>query len=101
MKRWFWVLLVIVLVGLQYRIWVGEGSLAEISALKKKIAEQERVNAELRDRNALLRAEVEDLKQGLEAVEERARTDLGMIKENETFFQLAEPANKSEVDSRQ
>ena len=101
MKRWFWVVLLVLLVGLQYRIWVGEGSLAEISELKRKIAEQEQVNARLRERNELLKAEVTDLKQGMEAIEERARTDLGMIKENETFYQLAEPSTHSSDSTRE
>ncbi len=91
MKRWLWVVLLVLLAALQYRLWVGEGSLAELAQLKAKISEQEAINARLRERNELLRAEVTDLKQGLEAIEERARTDLGMIKEQESFFQLAEP----------
>ena len=91
MKRWFWVFLVFLLLTLQYRLWVGEGSLAELWQLKEKGVEQEAVNARLRERNELLKAEVTDLKQGLDAIEERARTDLGMIKEHESFYQLADP----------
>ncbi len=94
--RWFWLLLFVILVGLQYRIWVGEGSLAEISGLKDRIDEQREQNQKLRERNELLKAEVSDLKQGLEAIEERARTELGMIKDGETFYQLLEPGKELE-----
>ncbi len=96
--RWFWLLLFAILIGLQYRIWVGEGSVAEISGLKARIAEQHEQNQRLEARNEQLKAEVADLKQGLEAIEERARTELGMIKEGETFYQLVEPDQKEKPD---
>lgn len=88
--RWFWIVTSILLVTLQYRLWVGEGSLAEVWGLKGKITEQESHNQRLRERNEQLKAEVADLKQGLEAIEERARSELGMIKEGETFYQLVD-----------
>lgn len=97
--RWFWLLLFAILIGLQYRIWVGEGSVAEISGLKARIAEQHEQNQKLEARNEQLKAEVADLKQGLEAIEERARTELGMIKEGETFYQLVEPDKKETPDT--
>jgi cell division protein FtsB len=84
------VVLVLLLLGLQYRLWVGENSLAHISRLEKEITQQQIENNRLNDRNQVLAAEVKALKSGLDAVEERARGDLGMIKENETFFMVIE-----------
>ena len=72
-------LIFVMLIVLQYRLWVGEGSLAEVHALKQEIDSQQRELAELRNRNQQLEAEVSDLKKGLEAIEERARSELGMI----------------------
>lgn len=92
--KWLWVLLVIFILGLQYRLWVGENSLAELWGVKLKMQEQAAVNDKLEARNDALKAEVADLKQGLDAIEERARSELGMIKENETFYQLVAPAEK-------
>ncbi|EGG99455.1 Cell division protein FtsB [gamma proteobacterium IMCC2047] len=89
--KWLWVLLVVFILGLQYRLWVGENSLAELWGVKKKLEEQQSINSELQARNDALKAEVSDLKQGLDAIEERARSELGMINENETFYQLVEP----------
>ena len=86
----FGVLLITFLV-LQYRLWVGQGSLAEVVQLKRQIAQQERRLEEMRERNSVLRAEVNSLKHGLEAVEARARSELGMIKEGETFYQIVPP----------
>ena len=84
-------ILLVLLLLLQYRLWVGEGSLAEVSNLQREIAAQQQELAKLRQRNRALQAEVQDLKQGLEAIEERARSELGMIKEGETFYQVIEP----------
>jgi cell division protein FtsB len=82
--------LLLVLAALQYRLWVGEGSLAEVRQLQLQIAAQQTELVDLRERNAALQAEVEDLRGGLEAVEARARGELGMIREGETFFQVIE-----------
>ncbi|MGH1373309.1 MAG: cell division protein FtsB [Cellvibrionaceae bacterium] len=90
--KWLIVTLSVLLVGLQYRLWVGEGSLAEVVRLGDERAVQARENDRLRERNRILAAEVEGLKSGLDAVEERAREDLGMIKPGETFFMVVEPA---------
>jgi len=85
------VVLLLVLVGfLQYRLWVGEGSLAEVHALTQEIAAQEAELERLVARNRELQAEVDDLRTGLAAVEERARAELGMIKPGETFLQVIE-----------
>ena len=80
--------LVFLLILAQYRLWVGEGSYAEVKELEKLITQQAEENAKLKERNAALAAEVMDLKQGLEAIEERARNDLGMIKQGEIFVQI-------------
>lgn len=82
--------LLAVLASLQYRLWVGDGSLAEVWRLKRDIETQQGKNAKLRERNTQLHAEVLDLKQGLEAVEERARRELGMIRKDEVFYQVVD-----------
>lgn len=84
-------LLMVVLLALQYRLWVGEGSLAEVATLKRQLATQRAALHQLQERNATLQAEVDDLKQGLAAIEARARSELGLIREGETYFQLLEP----------
>jgi cell division protein FtsB len=89
--RWVLPLLLVALAALQYRLWVGEGSLGEITLLRRQIAEQRAEMERLKERNRALQAEVEDLKSGLDAIEERARTEMGMVKPGEVFFQLVEP----------
>ena len=84
-------LLVVLLLALQYRLWVGEGSLAEVRALKRQLARQQAELAGLQQRNEALRAEVQSLKQDDAAIEARARGELGMIREGETYFQLIRP----------
>ncbi len=90
MKRLVLVLLLLC-VGLQYRLWWGEGSLPDLWALKDSIQQQRQLNERLEHRNNLLEAEVDDLKQGMAAIEERARSELGMIREGETYYLLLEP----------
>jgi cell division protein FtsB len=85
------VILIALLLLLQFRLWVGEGSLAEVWRLKQAVEAQNSENETLRERNKALEAEVQDLKKGLSAIEERARSELGMIKEGETFYQVIEP----------
>ena len=75
--------LLLVLLGLQYRLWVGE-----VESLKRQLAAQRAELSDLHERNATLQAEVDDLKQGLAAIEARARSELGLIREGETYFQL-------------
>lgn len=75
---------------LQYDLWVGEGSLATVWRLQSAVEEQRRENAVLAERNRSLDAEVTDLKQGLDAVEERVRSELGMVREGETFYRIVE-----------
>jgi cell division protein FtsB len=98
----FIVILSVVFVLLQYKLWFGDGNMREVWALRDAIEQQKTENRQLAERNAALEAEVQDLKQGLEAVEERARSELGMIKKDETFFQIIErkPANDSALDTR-
>ena len=87
-------LLLVMLVWLQYRLWVGEGSLAEVYSLRQEIEAQKQELEALNRRNQALQAEVDDLKKGFAAIEERARTELGMIREGETFYQVVEPAGE-------
>ena len=86
--KWIAAILFILLLALQYKLWVGQGSLAEVSRLNQAIEKQAATNAKQRERNDALDAEVQDLKKGVEAIEERARSELGMIKQDETFFQI-------------
>lgn len=79
-------ILICVLISLQYRLWVGEGSLAHLVHLQQQIATQEDINQRLKARNSLLAAEVNALRSGTEAIEGRAREDMGMIKQGETFY---------------
>lgn len=94
------VLLVTLLVWFQYRLWVGDGSLAEVWQLRREIASQSAENERLRERNRVLEAEVRDLKRGFKAIEERARSELGMIRENETFYQIIEPQEQTAPEGR-
>ena len=86
--RVFTAVLLILLVLLQYRLWFGKNSVPDYIALKENLVRQLGANEKLQQRNKLLYADTDDLKLGLEAIEERARNELGMIKENETFFRL-------------
>jgi cell division protein FtsB len=96
MRALLW-LLVILLVLLQYRLWVGDGSLAEVWRLYQQVEAQRAENQRLLERNQALEAEVKDLKQGLDAIEERAREELGMIKKGESFYQIIdEPPARDE-----
>jgi cell division protein FtsB len=82
--------LIALLALLQYPLWFGNGGVYALWKLKREIAAQREENAELRERNQALAADVIDLKQGLAAIEERARIELGMIKQGETFYQIVE-----------
>lgn len=80
----------IIFIVLQYKLWLGEDSVRALNMLEEDLAAQRAVNEELAARNDELEVEVLDLKNGLEAVEERARSELGMIGEDETFFLIVE-----------
>ena len=88
------VVLCICFVLLQYRLWFGKHSVPDYIALKENVQRQVDNNEQLRQRNKLLYADTDDLKSGIEAIEERARNELGMIKEGETFFRII-PNEKS------
>ena len=87
-------LLILTLVGLfallQYDLWFGESSLPDLWQLQQSIVQQHQDNKMLKERNASLAAEVADLKQGSHAIEERARSELGMVKKGEVFIQVAD-----------
>ena len=74
------------IITLQYQLWLGEDSVRALNLLEEELQAQQEVNDALAERNAVLEVEVLDLKNGLEAVEERARSELGMIAEDETFY---------------
>lgn len=86
-----WSIMVMLIVLLQVRLWVGEGSYAQVWGLSETIGEQRAENARLSARNERLFAEVRNLGSGQGAVEERARKDLGLIRDDETFFLVVEP----------
>ena len=88
--RWIMILLLLVLAGLQYRLWFGSGSWEQIVYLQREIEQQKLVNQGLSDRNAILENEVRDLKNGMGSIEERARSELGLIKDGETFYLLVD-----------
>ena len=83
---WLFPFLLLLLGGLQYRLWVGDGSFAQVRELKQQIADQNGENKRLLERNEILEAEVVELKKGMETVEERARHGRGMVKQGETRF---------------
>ena len=83
------VVAVIIIAVLQYRFWFGEGGYFPHQALLQQIQQQSDINDELKERNRILAAEVYDLKSGVEAIEEHARLDLGLIKPHETFVQMS------------
>lgn len=91
-------LLVVLLIALQYRLWFGEGSARDVLRLRDEVALHESEIEALRERNRALEAEVLDLKRGLNAVEERARSELGMIREGETFYQLVGEPRRDDGD---
>ncbi|VAW85045.1 Cell division protein DivIC (FtsB), stabilizes FtsL against RasP cleavage [hydrothermal vent metagenome] len=96
--KWVIIFLVLMFAVMQYKLWVGEGSLIEVQRLNKAIGIQQTEFQNLKARNEKLEAEVRDLKTGLAAVEERARAELGMIKKGETFYQVydrEQPPEKS------
>ncbi len=86
-------ILAVLLLLLQYPLWLGKGGWLRVWDLNRQIKAQQQVNQQTQQRNALLDAEVRDLKQGTEAIEERARSELGMIKRDEVFFQFLESSS--------
>jgi cell division protein FtsB len=84
--------LLLALLAMQYRVWVSPDGMRDVWRLEQAIKVQTEENDRLKERNSTLAAEVRDLKEGRAAIEERARTDLGMVGNNETFFQVVPPA---------
>lgn len=97
--QWGLVALIALLAFLQYRLWWGEGGRRSVADLSRQVQQQTHENEGLRQRNAALAAEVEDLKSGEAAVEERARSELGMIKPGETFYRVVEPQSTADAAS--
>ncbi|QCZ94648.1 cell division protein FtsB [Salinimonas iocasae] len=87
-EKWVPLVLLVLLGLLQYRLWLGKNSIVDYMALEKDVQRQSLQNANLKQRNVLLQADISDLKIGLEAIEERARNELGLIKEGETFYRI-------------
>jgi cell division protein FtsB len=94
--KWFVGILLLILVLLQSRLWFSDSSLIQVWRLEDAVEEQLKENEQLRERNRALEAEVIDLKTGTEAIEERARSELGMIKKGETFYQTIEKSPASQ-----
>jgi cell division protein FtsB len=90
-RRGVLVFMVLILLGLQVRLWTGPGSFAQVNALQERVEVQQLVNESKFERNRILSAEVTDLKNGLGSIEEKARSELGWIKKGETFFFIASP----------
>ena len=84
------IILIIALVVLQHKLWLGDGNLIQWVGLKEKLAEHEQENNKLIARNKALEADIKELKSGEQALEEQARHELGMIKENEVYYQFVD-----------
>jgi cell division protein FtsB len=97
--RLIFLCLAALLLLIQYPLWLGKGGWLRVWDLDKQVVAAQQKNEELKARNAKLASEVQDLKEGTGAVEERARYELGMIKENEIFVQVLQPAEKTPASS--
>jgi cell division protein FtsB len=101
--RWLTLVFVLLIALLQYPLWLGKGSWLRVWDLSQQIDKQKESNATLKARNDTLDAEVRDLKQGYAAIEERARSELGMVKQDEVFYQVMDggmpPAPAKPVES--
>ncbi|MFT3807615.1 cell division protein FtsB [Arenimonas sp.] len=92
MRRWWpFAVLLVLLLALQAKLWWGDGGWTQARELQQKVGQQKAENARLQQRNDALSAEVEDLKSGESAIEDRARSELGMVKPGETFYRVVEP----------
>jgi cell division protein FtsB len=97
MLRWVALILVLVLIALQMKLWNGNGGVHEVEALRTAVKKQGEDNDKLLQRNQALGADVDDLKHGEQAVEARARAELGLIKPGETFYQVVEKPGASQA----
>jgi cell division protein FtsB len=95
--RWLALAFVVLIAALQYPMWLGKGGWLQVRALDRQLAAQRESNARLKARNDALDADVRDLKNGFEAIEERARAELGMVKQDEVFFQLQQSSRQRDV----
>ena len=86
----FYLIFCFVIAVLQFQLWIGDDSVRSLNLLEDQVAEQKSINMSLEDRNKKLEIEIVDLKTGVEAIEERARSELGMIEQGETFFLIVE-----------
>jgi len=94
--RWLALAFVALIAALQYPMWLGKGGWLQVRNLDRQLSVQQESNARLKARNDALDADVRDLKNGFEAIEERARAELGMVKQDEVFFQLQQPSRQPE-----
>lgn len=83
--------LLFLLIWLQYKIWLQDGGIPEVIQIQQEVEEVKTEVQQLQERNSSLDAEVKDLKKGLDAIEERARSEMGMIKQDEVYYQVIEP----------
>jgi len=98
--RYAALILLILLIALQVRLWTGQGGIYDVARLRERVEEQKAENAKLKARNDTLAAEVEDLKHGDEAIEERARAEIGLLKPGETFYQVVDQGAASSGDGK-
>lgn len=89
--RWLALVFAALILAIQYPMWLGKGGWLQVREYDRQVALQRDANAKLKARNDALDADVRDLKTGYEAIEERARADLGMIRQDEVFFQIQTP----------
>jgi cell division protein FtsB len=95
--RWLALILIAVLIALQVKLWVGDGGMRDLRTIRSRVSEQQTENTKLKQRNDALHADVEDLKHGQDAVEARARSQLGLIKPGEVFYQVVMPPSGSSI----
>lgn len=84
----FRLVLIIILFGLHYRLWFGDNAYSEHLSMSKKVTQLNEANEALKMRNKIMMADIKDLKSGLDAIEEKARNELGLVKRNETFYRI-------------
>ena len=90
----------VLLILLQFKLWFGEGGFTAVNRLEERVEQQKETNSDLLQRNAELQAEVIDLREKLDAVEERARRELGLIKPAEEFYQVVPPPPKDRLPNQ-
>lgn len=95
MLRYIALFLLILLIALEVKLWAGEGGMRDVWRLQQRLAEQKAENQQLKQRNEKLAAEVQDLKNGTDAIQARARSELGLIEPGEVFYQVVEPTTAS------